>query len=165
MTRWRPQQSIRVTALGLHWRAGCLLAAEVRDDAGRLMGVRPLGGGVEFGERWQDALLREFQEELGVAITLRGEPLILENIYRHADMVGHEIVFVVDIDVEGDPFADRDSIAFHEDSGMACHARWFDLADLDREDGPKLYPAGLKALLIARPKARSVGSSRGGREL
>ncbi|MGJ4953926.1 secondary thiamine-phosphate synthase enzyme YjbQ [Bradyrhizobium sp. HKCCYLS20291] len=34
MTRWRPQQSIRVTALGLLWRAGCLLAAEALKESG-----------------------------------------------------------------------------------------------------------------------------------
>lgn len=56
MTTWRPHPHVRVVAIGLHWRDGRLLAAEVRDDAGRLKGVRPLGGEIEFGESWRTAL-------------------------------------------------------------------------------------------------------------
>ena len=84
VTPWRPPQHVKVKALGLHWRDGKLLAAEVFDDQGRLVGVRPLGGGVEFGERWQTALVREFKEELGVDVQLTtGTPLVMENIYTH----------------------------------------------------------------------------------
>ncbi|MBO9472400.1 NUDIX domain-containing protein [Shimia sp. R10_1] len=61
---WRPHNSIRVKALGLHWRENRLLAARVFDDSGKLKGVRPLGGTIEFGETAQNALLREFHEEL-----------------------------------------------------------------------------------------------------
>ena len=60
MTTWRPHSNIRGVAIGLHWRNDRLLAAEVRDDAGRIKGVRPLGGEIEFGESWQAALTREF---------------------------------------------------------------------------------------------------------
>jgi 8-oxo-dGTP pyrophosphatase MutT (NUDIX family) len=70
MTTWRPHPHIRVVAIGLHWRDGRLLAAEVRDDAGRLKGVRPLGGEIEFGESWRAALVREFHEELDIDITI-----------------------------------------------------------------------------------------------
>ena len=48
-----PLAHIRVVAIGLHWRDGRLLAAEVRDDAGGIKGVRPLGGEVAFGEGWR----------------------------------------------------------------------------------------------------------------
>ncbi|UWR95544.1 hypothetical protein [Phaeobacter inhibens] len=35
MTIWRPAQSIRVKTIGLPWRDGRFLAAEVPDDSGR----------------------------------------------------------------------------------------------------------------------------------
>ena len=52
----------------MHWRDGRLLAVEVLDDAGRVKGVRPLGGTVEFGEKAELAVVREFQEELGITV-------------------------------------------------------------------------------------------------
>ncbi len=79
MKSWRPPRDIRVKVLGLHWREGRLLAAEVRGDDGSLRGVRPLGGGVEFGERLEEALRREFREELGIAV----EPTTGETHLRH----------------------------------------------------------------------------------
>ncbi|MNW10473.1 hypothetical protein D3C71_2077050 [compost metagenome] len=45
-------------------------------------------------------------------------------------------------------FAGLDVIEFFEDSGAPCTARWFDLAELDLEDGPALFPAGLKQVLL-----------------
>jgi 8-oxo-dGTP pyrophosphatase MutT (NUDIX family) len=55
-----------------------LLATEVRDATGRLKEVCPLDGGVELGERWLAALLREFREELGIEVTVTGPPLVLD---------------------------------------------------------------------------------------
>jgi hypothetical protein len=52
MNIWRPSQNIRVIAIGLNWRGDRLLAVEVLNDEAKLKGVRPLGGGVEFGETW-----------------------------------------------------------------------------------------------------------------
>jgi 8-oxo-dGTP pyrophosphatase MutT (NUDIX family) len=152
MTKWRPQSIIRVVAIGLHWRAGRLLAAEVRDDAGELKGVRPLGGAVHFGEFWQTALAREFNEELGIDIAIEGAPLVMENIFVREGVAGHEVVFISEVEFLDDPFKDMDSINFREDSGVPGVARWFDLAALDLHHGPRLYPSGLKTLLLGHAK-------------
>ncbi|MBM2575161.1 NUDIX domain-containing protein [Jannaschia sp. Os4] len=150
MSVWRPHPTIRVKALGLAWSAGRLLAAEVRDDAGRLKGVRPLGGAVEFGERWRDALVREFAEELGLAVDVMGPPLVLESLFVHEGAPGHEIVFAADIRLPPGTIQGRAVVPFAEDDGTLCTARWFDPADLDRPDGPALFPDGLGARLAAR---------------
>ena len=147
MTTWRPHPGIRVVAIGLHWRAGRLLAAEVRDNAGRIRGVRPLGGEIEFGESWRTALIREFREELGIDITIKGEPLMMENIFVHEDAIGHEVMFIAEVAFPDGAFGGQDRIDFCEDNGEQIVARWFDLADLDVEGGPSLYPGGLKDLL------------------
>lgn len=148
MSTWRPKPFIRVIALGLHWRNGRLLAEEVCEDDGRIKGVRPLGGGVEFGESWAEAIVREFREELGIDVALSGTHAVLENIYSHEGTSGHEVAFICPITFPDDAFTGQDHIIFHEDDGGACVARWYDLADLDLEGGPKLYPAGLKDFLL-----------------
>jgi 8-oxo-dGTP pyrophosphatase MutT (NUDIX family) len=157
MTTWRPHPHIRVVAIGLHWRDGRLLAAEVRDDAGRIKGVRPLGGEIEFGESWRAALLREFTEELGIDIIIIGEPLMMENIFVHEGSTGHEVMFITEVAFPDGAFAGQDRIDFREDNGEEIVARWFDLADLDVEGGPSLYPTGLKELL--RGSKLSIPSS------
>ena len=150
MTVWRPRPAIQTKAIGLAWSEGRLLAAEIRDDAGRLKGVRPLGGAVEFGERWQDALVREFEEELGLRAEVAGEPIVLENIFTHEGMPGHEIVFAADVGLPADSIQGRDVVAFAEGDGTPCVARWFDIDTLDAPTGPALYPDGLGRRLAAR---------------
>jgi len=150
MTIWRPHSHIRVVALGLHWRGERLLAAEVRDDAGRIKGVRPLGGEIEFGESWQTALVREFSEELGIDVAITSEPRMMENIFVHEGSTGHEVMFIAEVAFPDGAFAGQDRIDFREDNGEEIVARWFDLADLDVAGGPHLYPTGLKGLLLGR---------------
>ncbi|UWR79676.1 NUDIX domain-containing protein [Phaeobacter inhibens] len=146
MTIWRPAQSIRVKTIGLPWRDGRFLAAEVPDDSGRTKGVRPLGGTVEFGETWQQALRREFQEELAVEITIIGAPVVLENIYQHEGQTGHEIIFAAQVTWPETPHLAGDTIEFSEDNGQTCIARWFH-PDALEAGGIELFPTGLKAQL------------------
>jgi len=131
-----------VIAIGLPWRADRFLVTEVRDDAGALKGVRPLGGGVKFGETWQTALLREFKEELGIAVAICTPPIVLENIYRHEGHTGHEIVFAAGIRLPDSALPGSAPITFHEDDGAPCVARWFSPSALE-QCGVPLFPDGL----------------------
>lgn len=149
MTIWRPHSSIRVKAIGLNWKKNKLLAAEVPDDSGHIKGVRPLGGTVEFGETWQDALKREFLEELGVDVQISGQPYVFENIYQHEGHTGHEIIFAADVNSAELTALPDAPLTFAEDNGIFWTARWFDLDALD-DDGPELYPTGLKTRLLSR---------------
>ncbi|TRD15587.1 NUDIX hydrolase [Palleronia caenipelagi] len=150
MTHWRPPAQIRFKAIGLHWRAGLLLAAEVRDDSGRIKGVRPLGGTVEFGETAEAALIREFREELGITVTPLGPPVFFENIFVHGGVPGHEVIAAFDVDLPSGAFVGQTRITFREHDGTECTARWFDPATLDHPCGPALYPTGLQAYLRSR---------------
>ena len=150
MSTWRPHPHIRVVALGLHWRGGRLLAAEVRDDAARIKGVRPLGGEIEFGESWRAALVREFNEELGVDITITGEPLVMENIFVHEGSTGHEVMFIAEVALPDGAFSGQDRIDFREDNGEEIVARWFDLARARRGGRTEPLSNRLKELLPGR---------------
>jgi 8-oxo-dGTP pyrophosphatase MutT (NUDIX family) len=147
MSVLRPSHQIKVKAIGLNWRDGRLLAAEVRDGDGKVTGVRPLGGSVEFGERAEVAVRREFQEELGIDVSVVNGPLVFENLYTHAGEDGHEVVFVFEVEFPQAAFEGCDRIDFHESDGSADVARWYGLDELDVDGFPKLYPMGLKAAL------------------
>ena len=152
MNIWRLQQHIQVKALGLVWRDGLLLASEIYLDDGTVKGVRPLGGRLEFGETWRDALVREFDEELGLAVEVIGKPLVLENIFTHQGVIGHEITFVSDVAFPANAYIEEGPIEYFEDNGEKCLARWYDVTQLDCGD-LELYPNGLKARLQERTKS------------
>ncbi|MEM7742808.1 MAG: NUDIX domain-containing protein [Pseudomonadota bacterium] len=147
MSDWRPASRIRFKALGLHWRGDHLLAAEVLDDAGRVTGVRPLGGSVEFGETAEAAVIREFREELGITVETVSRPVFVENIYTHEGSLGHEVLAIFDVTFPADAVAGKTRVEFEEDNGTKCFAEWFALDTLDMPDGPQLFPQGLRAHL------------------
>ena len=151
MSIWRPQQNIQMKALGLVWRDGLLLASEIHFDNGNEKSVRPLGGTLEFGKTWRDALVREFDEELGVAVEVIGEPMVLENIYTHQGVIGHEITFISDLIFPDHAYRQDGPIEYFEDNGQRCRAFWFDVEELDCGH-LELYPNGLKAQLQERTK-------------
>ncbi|MBY5820809.1 NUDIX domain-containing protein [Rhizobium leguminosarum] len=146
MTVWRPSQQIRVKVIGLAWRKDQLLAAEVEDDSGRIKGVRPLGGAIEFGESREEALHREFREELETDIRILGPWHLLENIYEHHGAIGHEYIFAADIELTDALLYERDEIRYSELDETAATARWFG-RDRLRDAGIDLYPTGLDRLL------------------
>ena len=91
MTVWTPSPAIAVKVIGLAWRGRELLVAEVEQSDGRVKGVRPLGGSIEVGETREQALVREFAEELRCEVAVTGAWHAFENIYEHEGARGHEL--------------------------------------------------------------------------
>src|SRR5437773_12568037 len=55
----------RTTALAVIRDADRLLLSEVPDAVKNVVGYRPLGGTIEFGERGHETVAREIREEIG----------------------------------------------------------------------------------------------------
>lgn len=136
--------------MGLHWRGPRLLAFEVYDHEGRLKGVRPLGGSVEFGESAKDAVIRELKEEIDVEVSIVAGPMVLENVFVHEGQRRHEILFIFDVAFPPGAFEAQERIRFQEHDGTSMVAAWYDLRELDIDEGPELYPKGLKTRLLGR---------------
>ena len=98
LVRWTPPQRIRPIAVALLGPEGQLLAMEARDDVGARSFYRPLGGGIEFGERGEDALRRELREEISANLGRVTYVATIENLYEINGARGHEIVLVYDAD-------------------------------------------------------------------
>jgi 8-oxo-dGTP pyrophosphatase MutT (NUDIX family) len=141
VTVWTPLPAIATKVVGLAWRGSELLVAEVEDSGGRIKGVRPLGGSIEFGETREAALAREFDEELGCTITLTGPWRTFENIYEHEGKPGHEFIFAAAIRLGDEDIYRRDRFHYLEHEGARCCAAWLDPLNLPPDI--ELYPAGL----------------------
>jgi len=142
MKKWRPAQAVQAKVIGICVNKGALLAMEVYDDKGDVKGVRPLGGLIEFGETRETALAREFSEELNTEIEIVGRWRTFENLYVHGGLRGHELVFAIGIRMFDKSLYRDEVIAFSEDSGTTCTARWFPIQDL-KAGLVELYPTGL----------------------
>ncbi|MBB5714814.1 NUDIX hydrolase [Sphingomonas aerophila] len=151
MSFWRPSPVIRTKVLALIWRGPALLLGPVCDDRSILVGLRPLGGTIEFGETREEALRRELREELGCEASFDGPWHTIENIFVHGDATGHEYLFAINTALADPDLYTRKHVLYHDGSGRQI-ARWAKPDELP--PGVNLYPSGLAAALSARLQPR-----------
>ena len=140
-TLWRPPKTIRPLAIGLIRRGDEVLVMAVRDDQGRIKGWRPPGGGIEFGETAERALIRELLEELGEPVVCGRRVCVLENIFGHEGSPGHELVFVFDVEFSNPSAYATDRYSYVE-QGLANEVVWRNASELRGSIEP-LFPDGL----------------------
>lgn len=133
---------IRVIVIGALIHDDALLAMRVLDPEGRLIGVRPLGGGVEFDETSTAALIREFREEIGAEVIVGANMAVFENRFTYAGRRLHELVLVRPARFRDPGAAWRPEYEITEDTGGRFTAAWFPLERL-RAGEPPLFPPGL----------------------
>ena len=110
-------------------------------------GYRPLGGAVDRGERAEDAVVREIQEELGAEIQNVRLLGVLENIFRKNDAEWHEIVFMFEAKFVDASLEAAERLVGMEADGDRIEAIWLDVS---KPPDLPLYPDGLLELLRAR---------------
>ncbi len=142
-------ERIRPLVLSIVWRDGDrrdeLLVCEFYDRVKGETFYRPLGGGIEFWERGEEALRREIREELGVELVGVRYMATLENIFVHEEQRGHEIVMLYEATLADPSLYERETISVDE-NGKILTARWMPLQKF-HAGGPPLYPDGLPELL------------------
>lgn len=148
----RGVSSIRNIAVGLPVKDGHILVSESFDSVRALKFYRAIGGGIEFGERADQALRREFSEELDVTIDRCVLLGVIENIFQFEGRPGHEYapVFAVESAELDQVPLDAELTVLDEGSPV----RWIDTGT----DRP-VFPAGVLDLLNPNQGAPDEGSS------
>jgi 8-oxo-dGTP pyrophosphatase MutT (NUDIX family) len=136
MSKQRP----RVVALALISRPGTreILVSNSRDKVTDVRFQRPFGGGVDFGERGEDALRRELFEELAVELGMVRLIGVVESLFLFEGLARHEISLLYRTE-----FADPSLYAREVFEGIEAEPKFGVWRDLDGEVKVPLYPPGL----------------------
>ncbi len=136
---------IRALVLGLIRAQDRILVFEGYDCVDQQYFYRCLGGGIEFGEPSEMALHREFQEELGAALTNVRYLGCIESIFQHDGRAGHEIVQLYGCDFVDPRFYAQERIEFTDEHSEDI-ALWLPVERFQRGE-LTLYPTGMLAYL------------------
>ena len=136
----------------------------LRDRAGRILLFRAVlasradtpwwelpGGGIEPGEGYRQAAVREIREETGLEISVDqvGQPRWRRTsawTARGIRRLQHEVVVAVDLDADAPPVTDGGRTA--EEAEEYVDARWWDVAEV-LGSSERFYPGRLPELLPA----------------
>lgn len=137
---------IRPLAICVFRHGDRILVAEGYDSLKEEVFYRPLGGAIEFGERSQEALVRELREELGAEIGDLRYLGAVENIFTYNGKPGHEILLVYDGALVDRTMYERPELEGREHDGATFKVVWKSLREF-RAGAARLYPEGLLPLL------------------
>jgi 8-oxo-dGTP pyrophosphatase MutT (NUDIX family) len=140
---YQREHKIRPIAICVCRDRGRILVAEYLEKGS--LYYRPLGGTIEFGERGEQTIEREFREEIGTGLTQVRYLGTLENIYIHGRLRGHEIVLVYDGRLSGGSIYEKDALQGDE-LGKPFKVVWKQLDEFG-PGKPPVYPDGLLELL------------------
>lgn len=122
-------QHIRVIALAIVQHEGRLLVFRAFDRVKGSFFYRPLGGGIEYGERGSDAVIRELREELGAELRDVCYLGTLENIFTYNGRPHHELVLLYAAQLADASLYERTDLESIEADGTRFACLWVSLAD------------------------------------
>jgi 8-oxo-dGTP pyrophosphatase MutT (NUDIX family) len=137
---------IRPITIGIILNDANIFVFEGEDTVKGEVFYRPLGGAIEFGERGEDALAREFKEEINANLADIKYMGVLENIFTYKGEPHHEIVLVYSCRFQDSALYEKSEFIGREDDGSTFKCMWKPLADFAEGDIP-LYPEGLREFL------------------
>ena len=129
-------KEIRPIALGLAIKNNKLLVSEGFDKVKNETFYRCLGGGIEFLEKSEEALKREFLEEINVDITVKNFLGILENIFTYQGKKAHELILFYSIEISDENYQEEYKVI--DDHGETI-AKWIDIDEFKNKN-KILYP-------------------------
>lgn len=118
-----------------------ILAGDGYDEVKKEEFFRILGGGIEFGETSEEALKREFQEELATDLKNIQYVTTVENLFTFEGKNGHQIIIIYRADLANKSLYQEDGIPIM-DTKKKHKAFWKDISEF-KEGKTILYPNGI----------------------
>ena len=137
-------KEIRPVVLGLAIKNNKLLVSEGFDKIKNETFYRCLGGGIEFLEKSEEALKREFLEEINISITVKDFLGISENIFTYQGKKAHELILFYSIEISDENYQEEYIVT--DDHGKTV-AKWIDINEFKNKN-KILYPEEVFKYLI-----------------
>ena len=129
-------KEIRPIVLGIARKDNKILVGKGYDKSKKQVFYRCLGGGIEFLEKSEDALIREFKEELGIDIKIKNFLGICENIFKYKGKNAHELVLFYNVYIDSKDYKEKYKVI---DDNIETEAMWIDIKRFKDEE-LVLYP-------------------------
>ncbi len=129
-------KEIRPIVLGLATKNNKILVGEGFDNIKKETFYRCLGGGIEFLEKSDEALKREFLEEIDTNIIIKEFLGISENIFTYKGKMAHELILVYSIDIKDEEY--KEEYIINDDCGR-YKAKWINIDEFKSKE-KILYP-------------------------
>lgn len=137
-------KQIKAKALCIFKHQGQYLLSKSYDPTTQEYFLRPVGGGIEFGENSLEAIKREILEEIKAEMMDIELVKVYENLFCFDGKAGHEIVFVYQAKFIDSYFYQQDVVEAYESDGSALEVRWFTEQELKQYP---IYPLGIEVFL------------------
>ena len=125
------EKEIRVKAMCLIEHKGKLLLCKGHDHVKKETFFCVIGGGVNFGEKAEDAIRREMKEELGCDMENLHFLTVIENVFTYEGERGHEITFLYKGDLSNKDIYKKDFIPLLDQDDFPAY--WIPISDILEE--------------------------------
>lgn len=129
-------KEIRPVVLGIARHNNKILVSPGYDKITKQTFYRCLGGGIEFLETSQEALKREYKEELNIDIEVGDFCGISENIFTFDGEKAHELILFYNIKIKEDDFKEEYCVT---EESEETEAYWIDIDEF-KNNNKILYP-------------------------
>lgn len=120
-------KEIRPIVLGIAIKDNKILVGEGYDTVKCQTFYRCLGGGIDFLEKSNEALKREFLEEIHANISIDKFLGVCENIFTFNGKNAHEIIFMYTVTIDDESYKDEYHVT---DAKTPYYAKWIDIDDV-----------------------------------